>query len=73
MKRKMSDNQKESTKKAYDRAEVWRSAEGMWGNQKPDPIEELNKMREEWEERLKEQEKIWQSGQHKEGDQKDTP
>jgi hypothetical protein len=65
MKRKTSDNQKENVEKAQDRAAVWRRAQGMWKDRKPDPITELNKMREEWEERLKEQEKIWRTKQRR--------
>jgi len=61
MKRKTNDNQKENLEKAQDRAAVWRRARGMWKNRQPDPIAELNTMREEWEERLKEQEKIWRT------------
>jgi hypothetical protein len=67
MKRKTSDNQKENVEKAQDRAAVWRRAQGMWKDRQPDPIMELNKIREEWEERLKEQEKIWRTKQR--GDQ----
>ena len=61
MNRKTSDNRKENLEKAQDRAAVWKRAEGMWKDRQPDPIVELNKMREEWEEQLKEQEKIWRT------------
>ena len=61
MKPKTGDNQQDNKVKAPDRAAIWSRARGMWKNRKPDPIEELNKMREEWEERLKEQEKLWRS------------
>ena len=27
---------------------IWRKAKGLWKNRKPDPIKELNKMRNEW-------------------------
>jgi len=59
MKRRAEDNPGDDTVKTPDRAAIWSRARGMWKNRKPDPIEELNKMREEWEERLREQEKIW--------------
>jgi hypothetical protein len=64
MRREPDNNPKGNEEKAQDRAAVWRRARGMWKNRQPDPIEELNKMREEWEERLQEQEKIWRSKKH---------
>ena len=66
MKRHTSDNQKENAETVPNRVEVWRRTQGMWKNRKPDPITELNKMREEWEERLQGQEKIWRTSRHKE-------
>jgi len=63
MKRKTGNNQLENEKKVQDRGTVWEKARGMWKDRQSDPITELNKMREEWEERLKEQEKIWRTKQ----------
>ena len=67
MKRKTRDNQQDDKLKVPERAAVLKRIRGMWKGQQPDPIEELNRMREEWEERLKEQEKIWRTKQR--GDQ----
>lgn len=37
---------------ANGRKEAWAKARGMWKNRKPDPINELTKIRKEWERRL---------------------
>jgi hypothetical protein len=39
-------------KKGQERLKIWERAEGMWEHRKPDPIKELNKMREEMDRKL---------------------
>ena len=39
-------------KKGKERLKVWERAEGMWEHRKPDPIQELNKMRKEMDRKL---------------------
>lgn len=31
-----------------DRISIWEKAKGIWKNKKPEPINELKKMRQEW-------------------------
>ena len=35
--------------KKEERILIWKKAKGMWKNSRPDPIKELNKMKQEWE------------------------
>ena len=47
--------------KRQERGKVWERARGMWKDRKPDPIKELNQMRQEWEQRLEALEKPYGS------------
>ena len=35
-----------------ERASIWEKARGMWKHRTPDPINELKKMRKEWDRKL---------------------
>lgn len=35
-----------------ERISIWEKARGMWKDRKPDPMQELKKMRKEWDRKL---------------------
>ena len=36
----------------HERISIWEKARGMWKHKKPEPIQELKKMRREWERKV---------------------